>query len=194
MSREAERLKSEERRALVVLGLTAILASFLSAMLSTVWSSNGKINETDFFFNFPPVRSPTPHITYYWIPILEFMIGSWMVYAILAFWYFSVDWLSLRVRNAFHVASTIFLGFYVLTIVPSVPLIYIGIVWITQPTEQIVYFFFAITFLATLELDFVKWALGVGNTAFIPRVLRELADWFRRRRTSSPEPSSQLGV
>jgi len=89
-------MRSEERRALLLLGITAILATFYAAMLSTVWSSNGKINETSFYFNLP-ASSPTRHATFYWMPILQYMIAFWMVYAFFIFWYFSIDWLSPRV-------------------------------------------------------------------------------------------------
>src|SRR6266516_1908589 len=55
-------MRSAERRALIVLGLTAIIASIFAAMLGTIWV--GKANETSFVLNVPQ-NSPIPHATYY---------------------------------------------------------------------------------------------------------------------------------
>src|SRR2546426_9044220 len=100
MSEDIE-MKSEERRALVLLGITAIVASFLSAMLVPVWT--GKNNSTDFYFNIPQASSPVRHATFYWIPILEALMIGWMIYAFFVFWYFSADWLPDELRSVFHV-------------------------------------------------------------------------------------------
>jgi hypothetical protein len=193
MSWDLERLKSEERRALVLLGITAILASFYAAMLSTVWSSNGKLNETSFYFNAPAVSSPIRHATFYWMPILQYMIIFWMIYSTLVFVYFSADWLSPKIRNGFHVAATVFMGFYFLYISAFVPLITFIVVWITDPTQQAIAVLLAFLFLSTLEIDFVLFVM-TGSTLFIPRNLRRMANWFKSRRASSREPSNQLGV
>jgi hypothetical protein len=48
----------------VLLGVTAILATFYAALFGTIWSSNGKNNETGFYFNLPVVSSPTRHATF----------------------------------------------------------------------------------------------------------------------------------
>ncbi len=183
-------MRSAERRALVILGITAVLAAILSAMLSAVWT--GKGNWTDFNFNFPPVNSPIPHVTYYWIPILEAFVIIWMIYAFFEFWYFSADWLPLEFRKLLHNAATLTMGIYVLLIVPIVPLTYIGLVWITQPLQQSVYFVFAISFIAILEIDFVWFAIREGQKRFIPRIVRWILKHFKRQRPFIG--ATQLGV
>jgi hypothetical protein len=80
-------MRSEERRVLVLLGTAAIIASIYGAMLSAVWVHAAK--PEDFYFNLPPASSPIRHATYYWIDILEYMLGFWLGYAFFAFWYFS---------------------------------------------------------------------------------------------------------
>jgi hypothetical protein len=169
---EGQKLRAEERRALVLLGITAILASFLGAMLSVVWTGSKKVE--DFFFNVPPVSSPIPHATFYWIYILEFMIGFWMVYAFFAFWYFSGDWLSPKVRKWCHYIATVFMGFYILYIAAFIPLTYAVVVLITDPVAQTIAFGLELLFISVLLVDFMKWATGVGRIAWIPRILRRI--------------------
>jgi len=176
-------MRSEERRALVLLGITAILASFLSAMLATIWSSNGKINATDFYFNLPAVSSPTRHATFYWIPILEALFIGWMIYAFFAFWYFSADWLPVEIRKVFHVGATISMGFYFLFIILYVPLTYIWVVWITDPSQQAIFLTLSSLLIAILEADFVRFATGMGYRAWTVRLARRIGMRFRRRRS-----------
>ena len=172
-------MRSEERRALVLLGVTAVLATLLFAMLATVWSSNGRIKEGDFFFNLPPVSSPTAHVTYEWVPILETMIAFWMFYAFFAFWYFSVDWLPGRkgtlFREVCHYVATLFMGFYFLYVSTFVPFVYIGLIWITNPLEQTIYFALGFLMIAILEVDFIRFAQGKGYRAYIARMVRWIA-------------------
>ena len=186
-SQENIAMRSEERRALVLLGLTAILASFYAAMLATVWSSNGKLNETSFYFNLPAVSSPTRHATFYWMPILQVTIVFWMIYAILIFVYFSADWLPLKARNGFHVAATVFMGFYFLYVSAFVPLITFIFVWITDPTQQAIAVVLAGVFISVLEIDFVLFVM-TGQALIIPRILRRIGRrifrrWIMRRRS-----------
>src|SRR5260370_10111612 len=109
-------MRSEERRALVLLGITAVFASIFGAVLSLVWSGSKKID--DFYFNVPPVNSPIPHATYNWYYILEFVIIFWVFYAFCAFWYFSADWLRLhpRLRRRFHYLAIVLGGWYIIYI------------------------------------------------------------------------------
>jgi len=88
LSRDRVELESEDRRALVLLGVTAIFASFLAAMWAAVWTNIKK--PEDFFFNFP--YSSVPHLTVFLIPLLQTLIYTWLFYAIFVFFYFSVDW------------------------------------------------------------------------------------------------------
>jgi len=186
-SKEDERMRSEERRALVLLGITAILAAFYSAMLSDIWT--GKNNETDFYFNIPPVSSPARHATYYWIPILQYMIAFWMIYALFVFLYFSVDWFTLRIRKVFHGIATVFMGFYFLYVSAFVPLTSFIIVWITDPVEQGILLALALSFISILELDFVFFTSGHG-AIFIAPTLRKIV---RRLRGGSPSDESEFG-
>jgi len=174
-------MRSEERRALVLLGITAVLASFLGAMLATIWSSNGKINSTDFYFNLPAVSSPARHATFYWIPILEALFIGWMIYAFFAFWYFSADWLPFEIRSVFHVGATISMGFYFLFIILYVPLTYIWVVWITDPQQQAIFLTLSLLLIAVLEADFVRFATGRGYRAWTVRLGRVIKKRLRRR-------------
>ncbi len=170
-------MRSEERRALVLLGTAAIVASILGAMLSVVWSRT--VKPEDFYFNLPPVGSPIRHATFYWIDILEFMLGAWLLYGFCAFWYFSADWLSPRTRKAFHYGATFFMGVYILYISAYIPLVYLDVVYVTNDSAQAIIYLFIVLFIFILEFDFIKFAMGIGHIAWIPRILRRI---FRRRR------------
>lgn len=182
-------MRSEERRALVLLGTAAIVASILGAMLSVVWS--GAAKPEDFYFNLPPVGSPIRHATFYWIDILEFMLGAWLLYGFCAFWYFSADWLSPRTRKAFHYGATLFMGVYVLYISAYIPLVYLDVVYVTNDTAQAFIYLLIVVFIFILEFDFIRFAMGIGHIAWIPRILRRI---FRRRRApqaKQPEYSNR---
>jgi hypothetical protein len=159
-------------------------------MLATVWSSNGKINTTDFYFNVPPVSSPARHATFYWIPILETLIGFWMIYAFCVFWYFSADWLSDRIREEFHGAATVFIGFYFIYIILYVPLTYFWVVWITDPLEQVIFISLSSLLIGILEADFLRLTWGRGYRAWSVRLVRRISRSFRRfrRRGHHEEP------
>ena len=174
--KENIKMKSEERRALVLLGTAAIVASFLAPMLADVWSGTKKVE--DFYFNLPPVNSPIPHATYYWIYILGFALASWLLYAFFAFWYFSADWLSPKTRDMFHFAATVFMGFYILYITAYIPLVYFDVIWVKDPAQQVIFYLLILVFILILEFEFIEWAMGVGG--LIPRALRRM----RKRRKS----------
>src|SRR5947209_8711543 len=84
-------MRSEERRALVLLGITAVLASILAAMYALIWSGT-KLES--FYFNFP--CSAVPHLTVYDVPLLQALVSNWVFYGIFAFFYFSEDWFQPR--------------------------------------------------------------------------------------------------
>ena len=71
-------LKSEERRAVVWLGVLAAVVGFRS------W-----VHE-DNYFNFA-CNSPCPHVTFAWVPVLDLLIYSWLLYAACMLVYFSED-------------------------------------------------------------------------------------------------------
>src|SRR6266571_8837140 len=117
---EKPAMKSEERRALILLGITAVLASLLAAMWAAIWTNTRKME--DFYWNFPPgCESPCPHLTVYVIPIFQDLVIFWVIYAFFIFWYFSEDWLSGKkgtwFRNLSHGLAIFALGAYVLLIV-----------------------------------------------------------------------------
>src|SRR5437899_7172716 len=97
-------MRSAERRALVILGVTAIIASIFSAMLATIWVHQA--NETSFVFNVPPVNSPIPHATYFPFYVLEYWIIFWIAYAFCEFVYFSADCVSCNWRRNSHKTAT----------------------------------------------------------------------------------------
>src|SRR2546426_3081118 len=174
---EEIRMRSAERRALVVLGITAVIAAIFAAMLGTIWVQ--KANETSFFFNLPPVSSPIPHATYFPFYILEYWIIFWVAYAGFEFVYFSVDWFPTTWRMTGHKIATTLIGFYVVYISAFVPLIYLDVVYVTDPYWQSVIFAWIIVFIGILEMDFVLWAWG-SNRGIISRLIRRYRTWRRR--------------
>ncbi len=79
-------------------------------------------------------KRKVPHLTVYEIPLLQTLVYAWMWYAIFAFFYFSVDWLSGRsgrhFRLACHAAATLLEGYYVIYILWYIPITYFALVWI----------------------------------------------------------------
>jgi hypothetical protein len=75
-------LKSEERRALIWLGLLAVVVAFY------FWLRSG--SEGQPFYNLF-CNYPCPHFTLYWIPFLEVLIYYWIAYAGCMLIYFSED-------------------------------------------------------------------------------------------------------
>src|SRR6266566_1700005 len=72
-------MRAEERRALVLLGLLAVLVGLYAKLPS------------DAFYNFP-ANSPFPHLTILVIPTLINMIYLWVGYGVCMLFYFSDDW------------------------------------------------------------------------------------------------------
>ena len=171
---EEIRMRSAERRALVVLGITAVIAAIFAAMLGTIWVQ--KANETSFFFNLPPVSSPIPHATYFPFNILEYWIIFWVAYAAFEFVYFSVDWFPTKWRMKSHKIATTLIGFYVVYISTFVPLTYLDVVYVTDPYQQSVLFAWIIVSIGILEMEFVRWAWG-NNRGIIPRLIRRYRRW-----------------
>ena len=171
---EEIRMRSAERRALIVLGITAVIAAIFAAMLGTIWVQ--KANETSFFFNVPPVSSPIPHATYFPFYILEYWIIFWVAYAAFEFVYFSVDWFPTKWRMKSHKIATTLIGFYVVYISTFVPLTYLDVVYLTDPYQQSVLFAWIIVFIGILEMEFVRWAWG-NHRGIIPRLIRRYRRW-----------------
>src|SRR5947209_2113171 len=126
-------MKGEERRALVLLGITAILASVYATMEALIWSGTKKLE--DFYFNFP-ANSPTAHVTIYVTPLLQTLITDWVFYAIFAFFYFSEDWFrgkrGYTFRQFCHGIAIVLMGFYVIFVIWYIPVFYVQLVWFSD--------------------------------------------------------------
>src|SRR2546422_8523140 len=72
-------MKAEERRALVLLALLAVLVGLYDKL------------PLDAFYN-SPANSPFPHLTIFVIPTLANMIYLWVGYGGCMLFYFSDDW------------------------------------------------------------------------------------------------------
>ena len=95
-------MKAEERRALVLLGLLAVLVGLYDKLPS------------DAFYNFP-ANSPFPHLTIFVIPTLINLIWLWVVYGVCMLFYFSDDWFPgkqwwVDLREFFHGMGLSFIG------------------------------------------------------------------------------------
>ena len=170
-------MRSEERRALVLLGITAILASFLATMYALIWT--GLKKQGDFFFNFP--CSVVPHLTVLDVPLLETLIRAWVAYAFFAFFYFSEDWFwtrrGTRFRLASHVVAAFLMGFYFLYVVWFIPVTYVWIVWVDPYFPRLVslYLVGILVTLFYIELRFVELVTDTRGT--YGRLLRQA--WLR---------------
>lgn len=115
---EAIRLKSEERRALVLLGVTAVAATVWAAL----WTKSTA--PQDYPWNFP-LNSPFKHLTIFSIPALQILVEIFLLYAFFVFWYFCVDWFPGRkgiiFREACHVIAIAILGFYIVAFIAFLP-------------------------------------------------------------------------
>ena len=72
-------LKAEVRRALVLLGLLAVIVGLYDKL------------PADSFVNFP-ANSPFPHLTIFVSPLIANLIGFWVAYGFCMLFYFSDDW------------------------------------------------------------------------------------------------------
>lgn len=160
LSQQNSATRSEERRALVLLGITAVLVSILGAMYAAILTRTGKLE--DFYFNFPPYLK-VPHLTTYLIPVFETLVLFWIGYAFFTFWYFCEDWLPGRkgtaFRNISHQISILFLGFYVIYIIWLIPVAYLALVWIPGDWKSL-YFDIAFALLVVLEERLYELATG----------------------------------
>jgi len=178
-------MRSAERRALVILGVTAIIASIFSAMLATIWVHQA--NETSFVFNVPPVNSPIPHATYFPFYVLEYWIIFWIAYAFCEFVYFSADWVSWNWRRNSHKTATVLMGLYVIYICTFVPLTTLDVIYVKDPNLQFDIFLLIFLVIGIIEADFVFWAWGDRRTGIIRRIITA----YRRRRYRLPEWKSE---
>jgi hypothetical protein len=117
-------MRSEERRALVLLGITAVLASILGTMYGLIWTGAKKLEA--FYFNVP--CDSAPHVTVYVVPVVEQLIKAWVAYAVFAFVYFSEDWLRtprrILIRTISHYFATLSMGFYFIYLISYIPAFY----------------------------------------------------------------------
>jgi hypothetical protein len=167
-------MRSAERRTLIVLGITAIIASIFSAMLATIW--DGHANETSFIWNVP-ANSPIPHATYYPYYILEYWLIFWIVYATCEFVYFSADWDNSKWRGRFHLAANVAMGFYVIYISGFVSLVTLDVILVKDPNLQFDIYEWITGIIALVELEFILW-VSHSRRGIIRGILRE----YRKRK------------
>ena len=182
-------MKSEERRALVLLGITAVLASVLATMYALIWTNSRKLE--DFYFNFP--CTAVPHLTVYDVSLLEPLIRTWIVYAVFAFFYFSEDWFQgkngERFRTFCHVFAAFFMGYYFLQVVWYVPGLYALIVWI--PGELAGLYLLAVAIgLSYTEIVFVEMATGTRGAT--KQLLVRLWNWTGKPVLTATRPRLML--
>ncbi len=100
-------LRSEERRAVVVLGFLALLFGYKSLLPASA--------------SFPfPLPYPVIHLQIYSVPFFDVIIGLWAIYEICMFVYFSEDWFPEPLREVFHGLG---LGFLI-----AYPVAYVGLI------------------------------------------------------------------
>jgi hypothetical protein len=109
-------IKSEERRAVIWLGILAIVVAFDVYLRG---DRPPEVFNTVFFYNFF-CNSPCTHITLFWVPFLDSLIYYWIGYAICIAIYFSEDFfpgrLATKGRRLFRVFGHFLLSFYPLTV------------------------------------------------------------------------------
>ena len=152
VSRYERELKSEERRALIWLGLLAVVVAFYFWLKDSDPNAAPYIN---FFCN-----SPCPHITLYWIPFLQALIYYWIGYAGCMLIYFSEDFFQRwgtrgrTLRQGARSIGHIFISLYpatVLTITVLAAISFLIPAPIQLPYWLLVYEFFAILALWSIE-------------------------------------------
>ena len=162
-SKYERELKSEERRALIWLGLLAVIVAFY------FWLRNSDPNAApyvNFFCN-----SPCPHITLYWIPFLQVLIYYWIGYAGCMLIYFSEDFFhrwGLRGRNLRQGARSIghiFISLYPVTVLTITVLAAVS--FLIPAPIQLPYWLLVYEFFAILAL----WS--IGRVTGRRRLLRE---------------------
>ena len=157
-------LKSEERRALILLGATAVIATVWAALWTTTK------NPQDAFWNFP-TGPPFKHLTIYVIPTFGLLVEIFLGYAFFAFWYFSVDWLPGRkgtiLRELCHVVAVGILGLYIVAFIAFVPAAEIS--FFLPDNVQTYYWFVWAGLFVLLEAKVVRFAISQSE---------QLAQWF----------------
>jgi hypothetical protein len=123
-------LKSEERRAVIWLGILAVVVAF------DVYLRDDRppdVFNKAFYYNFF-CNSPCSHITFYWVPFLDSLIYFWIGYAIFALVYFSEDLLPGK-RGTRTRKSSRRIGHILLAFLPLLTGIYLvlGIASVTLP-------------------------------------------------------------
>ncbi len=166
-------MRSEERRALVLLGTAAIVASILAAMLTNIWAGTSK--PQDFFFNLPAVGL---HATFWWVTILEEALGPWLAYGLFIFFYFSSDWISFEIRDLCRQIATVFMGVYIVFIAAFVPLTYFVVVWLNNNPQQGNAFLLELIIISFLVMDWIRFSFEWDP--LLPRVSRRVARLIRR--------------
>jgi hypothetical protein len=124
-------LKSEERRAVIWLGILAVVVAF------DVYLRDDRppdVFNKAFYYNFF-CNSPCSHITFYWVPFLDSLIYFWIGYAVCALLYFSEDILPGKRGTKFIRKPSRRLGHILLAFLPLVTGIYLvlGIASVTLP-------------------------------------------------------------
>jgi hypothetical protein len=109
-------IKSEERRAVIWLGILAIVVAFDVYLRG---DRPPEVFTTAFFYNFF-CNSPCTHITLFWVPFLDSLIYYWLGYAVCIAIYFSEDFfpgrLATKGRRLFRVFGHFLLSFYPVTV------------------------------------------------------------------------------
>ncbi len=182
-------MKSEERRALVLLGITAVLASILATMYALIWTKSKRLE--DFFFNFP--CTAVPHLTVYDVSLLEPLIRTWIVYAIFAFFYFSEDWFQGKNGERFltfcHIFAAFFMGYYFLQVVWYVPGLYGLVVWIPKEVADL-YFVVVVIGLSYTQFRFIEMA--TGSRGVTKQQLVRLWNWTSKPVLTAARPRVML--
>ncbi len=153
-SRYERELKSEERRALIWLGLLAVIVAFY------FWLRNSDPNGApyvNFFCDYP-----CPHITLYWVPFLQALIYYWIGYAGCMLIYFSEDFFRGQrgkiLRQGARSIGHIFLSLYPVTVLTITVLAAIS--FLIPAPIQLPYWLLVYEFFAILTLWFIERVTG----------------------------------
>src|SRR6266571_5947543 len=155
-SKYERELRSEERRALIWLGLLAVVVAFYFWLKDSDPNAGPYVN---FFCN-----SPCPHVTLYWLPFLETLIYYWMGYAGCMLVYFSEDFFNKWGQRGRIIRQTARrIGHICISVYPAsiVLLTLFGAISIFVPTPlQLTYWVLVLYFLVVLALWFFESLTG----------------------------------
>jgi hypothetical protein len=172
-------LKSEERRAVILLGFLGAFIAF------DFWlrDSDPKANP---YFNFV-CNYPCPHVTFYWIPFLDNLIYLWFLWAGCALIYFSDDafhWWALK-RQFKQVFRNLGHGFLILwPLLFAWTVIYSEAAFLLEKSAPAwiltIYAFFGIWVLVALVLWLVETVTGAerGNMRLLWKAYFDLAHLY----------------